>query len=335
VPRSIAAIVLSALALCAAGAASSSAPDAELRVAALGGDSPEVDLSLDLAGGARQPGLIVLYEPAGFRIYPVRPPGSIVGRAFVTAASSSYGTPTFSTLAGDVVAQAPDPVSPCSAAPPIGRWQLELSLLGQPFDIPLQLYGPSAADPVRSAGTVALCVPGIVPGGVPLPIASLDLSLDGIPPPARHGSYVWRAVVTPLAPDGHTLRPETAYELRATLPVPHRLTLTGTRPAGTTVVLLHGRLTANGKPRPDVPIRIVRLSRAVTPGGVSVDDVLLGWTTTARAGTYSFRAHASRTPTFVVVAEPTSGPCRGPAIAPAGCVASTFPATQSDPATIR
>src|SRR5207249_7806895 len=127
-----------------------------------------------------------------------------------------------------------------------------------------------------------LCVPAIVPGGVPLPIESLELTLDGIPPPARHGVYVWHAVVTPLAPDGRTLRADAAYELRATVPVPHRLTLTGARRAATKLVLLHGRLTADGRPRTHVPIRIVRLLRGVTPGGVSVDDAVLGWTTTGR-----------------------------------------------------
>ncbi|HEU5372235.1 MAG TPA: hypothetical protein VFU51_07600 [Gaiellaceae bacterium] len=307
---------------------------AELRVGAVSGDHPEVDISFDFWTVAREPGRVVLYEPVGFNVYPNRPAGSIVGRASLIAANSAFGTPTYSSLAGDVLAHDPSSQATCGAPSPIGLWDLELTLVGQPLEIPLLLDGPSAASPAPSAGSIALCVP-VTADGAPLPIVSLAFSLDGIPPPSRHGSYLWRAVVTPLGADRRTLQPSAAYELRATVPVLHRLTLTGARSPGSRAVVLGGRLTAAGKARAGVSIRLVRLSRVVTPGGIRVDDAVLGWTTTGRDGSYSFRTRATGTNTFRADAEPTSRPCRGPSIAPAGCLAVTFPSVDSDPVTVR
>jgi len=306
---------------------------AELRVAAVSGDHPEIDIALDFSTVGRQPGRVVLYEPVGFKVYPIRPEGSVIGRASMTAANSAFGTPTYSSLAGDVIAHEPPAQATCGAATPIGLWELELTLVGQPFEVPLLLDGP-AASPVPNGGSIALCVPA-TSDGAPLPVLSLAFTLDGIPPPSRRGSYLWRAVVTPLASDRRTLRPQAAYELRAIVPVSHRLALSAARTPGSQVVLFRGRLTAAGKARAGVFVRLVRLSRTVTPAGVRVDDAVVGWTTTRRDGTYSFRTRVIGTRTFRAAADPTSGRCHGPSIAPAGCLAVTFPAVESDPLTVR
>jgi len=211
---------------------------AELNVAAVSGDHPEVDIAFDFSTVGSEPGRLLLYEPVGFKVYPARPEGSVVGRASLTAANAAFGTPTYSSLAGDVIAHEPPAQSTCGAAPPIGLWQLELTLVGQPFDVPLWLDGPSAS-PVRNGGSIALCVPATA-GGAPLPILSLAFSLDGIPPPSRHGSYLWRAVITPLASDRRTLRPQAAYELRAIVPVTHRLALSAARTPGSQFVIFRG-----------------------------------------------------------------------------------------------
>lgn len=332
--RLVLVVAFAALALPAGGShAAATEGGAELRVAAVSGDHPKIDVALDFSTVAREPGRVVLYEPLGFKVYPTRPDGSIVGRATLTAANSAFGTPTYASLAGDVIAQDPPAQSTCGVSTPIGLWQLELTLVGQPFDVPLLLDGP-AASPVPHNGAIALCVPA-TSDGAPLPILSLAFSLDGIPPPSRRGAYLWRAVVTPLAADRRTLRPEAAYELRATIPVAHRLTLTGARVAGSAIVVLRGRLTAAGRPRAGVFLRLVRLSRMVTPTGTRVADVVVGWTTTHRDGSYALRTRATGTRTFRVVADPTSGPCQGPSIAPAGCLAVTFPPASSDPVTVR
>src|SRR5207244_1395658 len=94
-----------------------------------------------------------------------------------------------------------------------------------------------------------------------LPIRTLGLSLTDVDPPTRHGSYLWRAVVTPLATDRKTTKPEHAYELRAVVPVPDELTLTGTYLPRRHAVLLHGRLSANGSPRPVSDAHGTRLHR--------------------------------------------------------------------------
>jgi hypothetical protein len=211
-------------------------------------------------------------------------------------------------------------------------------LLGQPFEVPLLLAAASAADPAPAASSIVLCVPSLPASdpaeGRALPITSLQLSLSGLEAPSRHGSYLWRALVTPLAPDGRTLRPDETYEVRAVVPVPNRLTIAARYGASRRAALLRGRLTANGLPRAGVWIEIVRLLRGVTPGGSTIGDSVVGWAKTNGSGAYSFAARALKTSTFVGVVAPLTGRCRGAAVTPAGCVSSTLPGTESEPITV-
>jgi hypothetical protein len=300
---------------------------------------PSLDLSLDLPLVGPPPGRIVIEVPRGFQIYPGRPAGSAVGDALVVAANGSYGTPTFSTLAGDIVAQDPGAaVAGCATGVVDGLWSLQLSLLGQPFEVPLLLTAAASDDPAPAATSIVLCIPPLPtpdPGsGRPLPIISLDLSLGGLAAPLRHGSYVWRALVTPLAPDGRTLRLDQTYEVRAVVPVPNRLTLAARYDGARRAALLRGRLTANGVPRAGVPIELVRLVRRINPGGFTIGDSVVGWTRTNASGAYAFATQAQKTSTFVAVVAPSTSRCRGPEVTPAACVSSTLPGTESEPITV-
>jgi hypothetical protein len=312
---------------------------AALRVTATDDGYPELDLSLDLADDAGAPGRITIYVPRGFAIYPDRPPGSAVGHVEISAQDASYGTSTQTTLAGSIVAQPPPTTPPaCAPDPPIGVWQLQLSLLGQALEVPMYLSQSSAGDPPGTASTITLCAPAL-PATDPasaraLPIATLDLALTDLEAPRARGAYLWRALVTPLAPDRRTLRSDHAYEIRALTPVPHLLTLTGRYLPDKRLVLLQGRLTASGTPRAGVRIRFVELIRHVTPTGSVVRDRIAGWAKTGRFGGYTFRTPLRATTSFIAIAEPSTAPCHGPRIAPGGCLSTTLPATQSEPATI-
>ena len=162
----------------------------------------------------------------------------------------------------------------CSPGTHLAIWTAELSLLGQPIDLPI--YVSSAAP----AGGLILdiCTPTLIAaagGPTPLlPMATLTLTLLELDPPTAHGSYLWRASVTPLAPDQHSPLPAKAYELRALVPVPHTLTLHARYEPSTRTALLTGRLTADGKPRAGIKIYFDILQRTVTQTGAGHDGAL-------------------------------------------------------------
>ena len=338
-------IVLGALAATLAlGAGTSLASwggEAELRVVPVGGDYPELQVALDLADDAGPPGRIVVYVPARFQLYADRPPGSAVGSVELTSEDSSFGTPTDSNLAGDIVAERLDAAAqaaaqPCSPGANVGVWKLQLSLLGQPLDVPLYLARRGAGDPPGPGLKLVLCAPTL-PAQDPasaraLPISSLRLDLEDVSAPSAHGGYLWRAVVTPLAPDRRTLRRGRAYELRALVPVPNLLTLTGRYAAGRAV--LTGRLTAAGAPRAHVRVRILELVRVVTPSGVDVHDAVAGFARTDAYGWFSFSTPLRKTAGFVASVGVTSSRCSVRAIAPGGCRGTTVAGTASGTVTV-
>jgi hypothetical protein len=332
-------VTLVGVGLGAEPAATSWQGDAQLRITSGDGSYPQVHVALDVATAAGAPGRITIYVPQGFAIYPDRPPGSAVGSVEITAQDDSYGTSTESLLAGNIVAQPPSTTTPtCAVGPYTGIWVLELSLLGQPFDVPLYVADTVDTDPPGASTKLILCAPTL-PTSDPataraFPISTVDLFLSDLEPPQHRGSYLWRALVTPLAPDRKTLLPDHTYEVRAVVPVPHRLTLTGRYLPEKHVAVLHGRLTANGTPRAHVLIRVVALVRRITPDGAIFEDRTAGTTKTTATGAYSFRAAMKKTTGFIVFAQSTTMRCQGPRIAPAGCQSTTLPATQSDPITV-
>jgi hypothetical protein len=310
--------------------------DAQLTVTAAGGMYPELHIAVDLPLAAGAPALITLYVPQGFAIYPDRPPDSSVGSVQLTALDNSYGSFTDSTLTGDIVAQSlPSSATSCAPGPYIGVWQLELSLLGQPLDVPVYLERTTAGDPAGAATKLVLCAPSL-PSADPstaraFPISTLDLFLDDITAPTKHGTYLWRAIVTPLAVDRRTPRPAHAYELRGTTPVPNRLTLSGHALRSVHAAVLSGRLTGNGTARGHSVVAIVARVRRVTPTGTLIDDHIVARATTSASGNYRARVPLKQATTFSAVSELTVGRCKGTAIAPGGCVSTTSPPAESEP----
>jgi hypothetical protein len=314
--------------------------DARLDVSAVGGMYPELHIAFDLAARGSAPAQITLYVPRGFAIYPDRPPDSSVGAVQLTAFDDSYGGFTDSTLTGDIVAQPiPADAAPCAPGPYIGVWQLELSLLGQPYDVPIFLEHTTAGDPPGAGTKLVLCAPTL-PSTDPstaraFPISTLDLFLDEVTAPTARGSYLWRALVTPLAVDRKTPRPARTFELRAATPVPNRLTLGANVQRAAHTAVLYGRLTGNGAPRGHTAISIVGLVRRVTPTGIVVDDHVVAHTMTTESGSYRVRLPLKRATTFSAVARETVSRCHGAAVAPAGCVSLTAPPAESESLVVR
>ena len=298
-----------------------------LTVGVQDGEYPELGVTLETAERG-PPVRLVLYAPHGFLLYPNRPEGSPIGSAMLFAADD-FGSA--SVLTGQIVAvpNAPDAAPGCGPAPRDALWQLELSLVGQRLEVPIS---------VSTAGIdtrLDFCIPTLpTADGAVLPIRKLALTLDDLEPPAVPGRYLWRAVVTPLAPDRRTALADHAYEVRALVPVPHRLSLRGRYVAGSHTAVLTGRLSDGDTPHGGVRIEFISLVRKITAKGVRIDDSYAGSTRTSASGTYTFRKRIRKTTGFLAFVENAVGGCAGPSAAPAGCLSTTTTGLDSEPVTV-
>src|SRR5206468_5635633 len=110
----------------------------------------------------------------------------------------------------------------CSPGEHLALWNLKISLLGEPLDVPI--YVSDAKDEPGHL-RLDICLPSL-PSSDPsaarrLPLSSLQLAIPEYDVPKTPGLYLWRARITPLAPNRRTPLEQKAYELRAVLPRPH------------------------------------------------------------------------------------------------------------------
>ena len=307
-----------------------------LAVDPLGGEYPELDLSLSVGDGA-PPARLVLYVPTGFALYPDRPVGSPVGQAEAFAADGSFGVGDAALLAGPIAAveNDADAAPGCGQGQRLALWQLQLSLLGQPLDVPIAISAAGPDAPQGAALRLDFCLPQLpAANGALLPINQLRISLDELEAPSARGSYVWHAFVTPLAPDRRTPLQDKTYELRALVPVPHLVTLRGRYDRKKHTALLHGRVTAAGEAEAGVRVWFVRLMRRVTPRGVIFEDSEVGSARTNASGAFTFKSPLRKTAGFVAVVHDSLGRCRGASAAPGGCGSTSTTGTESEPVTV-
>lgn len=300
-------------------------------------DGPELDLAFEFDADSSPPGRVSIYVPAGFQLYPTRPVGSNVGTATLYAADYSGGSTARTAAEGEIrstilTAQVEQAAQECSPGKHLAQWLVSLSILGQPVEVPIYLADVEAGDQAAKALRLDVC-PAPFAGDGTLPISQLQLALPDLEPPTAHGSYLWRSVVTPLAPDRRTLLAGNAYELRSLVLVPHRLTLKG-RYASAHTALLQGGLSALGSPRAGVRIYLVKLLRTVTLGGSTTNDGYVASTRTKQDGTFKFRVTLRRSAGFIAIAEDTSKACAGRSDAPHGCLSTTTAGVASDPVTV-
>ncbi len=226
----------------------------------------------------------------------------------------------------------------CSPGEHLAAWRIDLSLLGQQLHIPIAISRTGPNDPPDAALKLELCPPtlpaqdGTTAGT--LPIAELQLTLEDVVAPPQRGQHFWRALVTPLAIDEHTLLPGATYELRGRTPAPNTLTLLGRYDPKTRKAMLRGQLKAAGTPRSRVALTLIRLSRRISPKRISFDDRIVGRAVSNRAGAFGFRSSINSTTSFMVIAQAQSGKCTGPTTAPAGCLSDSVAGIQSEPITL-
>jgi hypothetical protein len=212
---------------------------------------------------------------------------------------------------------------------------LQLSLLGQPLEVPIAISTAGPDAPEGAALRLDFCLPRLpAANGALLPINQLRISLDELEAPTARGSYVWHAFVTPVAPDRRTPLQDKTYELRALVPVPHLVTLRGRYDGKKHAALLHGRVTAAGEAQAGVRVWFVRLVRRVTPRGVIFDDSEVGSVRTSSSGRFTFKAPLRRTAGFVAVVHDVLGRCRGASSAPGGCASTSTTGGESEPVTV-
>jgi hypothetical protein len=311
-----------------------------LEVEHFNGPAGGLDITLRGANSSGLPGRITYYIPRGFTIEPKRPPGSVVGDVLLDATDTAYGTLTQSALAGAiVVGRRPSQQPRCTVGAYEAVWQLQLSLLGQPLDVPIYLSHTGSGDPRGSGEKITICgplLPSTNPSVTrrPLPISALELFISGRYLPTRHGDYLWRAVVDPLAADQTTILSTHTYEVDAVLPVPDDLTLTGAYSRQRQSAVLRGRFTANGAPRGNALIQITSIVRKVTLNGIKDDSKIVGTATTDASGTYTVTVPIRGATGYIATARATTTACEGASIAAAGCKSLTLAGARSDPVTL-
>jgi hypothetical protein len=301
-------------------------------------DQKRVDLLLDFGLATAAPGRVAIYVPHGFAIAEGALPGAPLGTAIIDTANSRGRVER---LEGSV-AVAPFDMGreeagrACSGTDHIGAWLLRLAGGNRRVEVPVYLALPGPGDPPGTSMRLDLCLAALATtvGGPAPSVWAIGLSLTEVSQPVRLGSYLWRAVVTPLAADQRTLRPGAAYELRARVPVPHRLIFRGRYLTRERVALLSGSLRARGSARSRIEVAIVSLDRVITKTGFIVRDAAVALARTSSAGRYTVRVPMRRTTGFLAYAIPVEGACSGPSIAPAGCPTAITAGVESDPVTV-
>jgi len=301
-------------------------------------DEERVELLLDFGLARRAPGRVTIYAPQGFAIGADALAGAPLGAAVIdTVSSSGRGA----RLRGSIAVLPFDPGVAeagrlCSGTEPTGAWVLRLARSGRRVEVPVYLARSLAPDSAGTEYRLDLCLGALAPpqGGPTPSVWAIRLSLTDVRQPAAQGSYLWRAIVTPLAGDQRSLRPGAAYELRGRVPIPHRLTLRGDYVAKARVALLRGTLRARGNGRPGIDIAIVKLDRAVTETGFIVRDAAVAIVRSTNSGSYVVRVPVSRTTGFLAYAIPVESGCASSDIAPAGCLSATTAGVESDPVTV-
>jgi len=217
--------------------------------------------------------------------------------------------------ASDAAAQA------CAPGTHAAVWRATLSVLGQPFDMPIFLDPAGGADPGAAAYALRLCPvwppSSVSPSG--LSTYALSLLVEGaINLPTAPGSYTWSAVVTPATERSVTPEPGRTFELRSIVPLPHTLTLRAKHDPKTKSVVLSGRLMAVGQAEVGVPI-----SFAASTDSFS-EFSFFGPVKTSASGEFSIRRRVERTTYFTASVDVEARPCTAPSTAPAGCLAETI-----------
>src|SRR5207248_6142642 len=130
--------------------------------------------------------------------------------------------------------------------------RLDGTIAGFNLSLPIFLVHPAGSN---TAIELRFCAPPLTGSSgqpvtsAPIHIDELVLFLSDIALPTGSGSFLWHAYVTPQTQPTGPADDSATYELRALVPVPHRLTVTGRYERVTHDAVLTGRLTEVDKPQ--------------------------------------------------------------------------------------
>jgi hypothetical protein len=260
-----------------------------------------------------------IYVPLGYQMNLTQAPGTKIGFFAGNAILRSGGTEP--EISGDVFADSPANYPPATNACTPGQaheavWRLDFTVAGAPQTVPVYVdrvtAGPEA---LFASAKLQFCLQG--PVGTPsgAQVLNLLLGVSVFTNPANTSPRIWHATFTPYLPNSATWNEAGTIEGQALSPGKVSLTLTVKR-LKHGVVLLRGRLLADGKPFSGAPMELF------TPGKVNP----VGRAKTGRSGRFTIRKRIKRKTRFSVGTVPVKSlsTCPGPPIgAPLGCTTAT------------
>lgn len=238
---------------------------------------------------------VAVYIPAGYRLDSTLLPGTRVGTVGADGKSSELTVADPARFFDD----------PCAPGIHAAVWTSQVVRI---------FVDPTAGDETaRGAYRLSFCESAI-----------FAFRLDGIlRAPARHGLYVWRAFVSLHDPNTDLPYPHGTYEERSVVPVPHILLAHATYDRRAQRLTVSGEVVAGDGPEASAFVTIVRPSRPNAPALNA---------RTEPDGTFTVTEHAVQRRVKQVLdfdaGALRSGPCTGPALAPAGCTSERSSATE-------
>jgi hypothetical protein len=312
-----------------AGGSPTAVGDPELEVSSTtGGGRSLTSISLGVSSfSSDQPpahsARVELSPAEGYRVDLTRPVGTDVGVLFAELLDLGGTSPI--SASGAIVVDDPlkyvtDPTAQACAPGTHGAvWIVALRVLGQELRLPVFLDST-----VGTAGpryTLLFCPLWSPPTVSQNGIGAIQVAMlvDGLmTPPTARGFHTWSAIVTPPAVGSTIPDPSRAAEVRATFPLPQRLTLSARYDAKTKSAQLKGAFTVLGKPRAGVGVRFVA-------SALGSDDVsFFGPVRTDKSGGFSIRRSVERSTRFSASVPSQTRACAGTSTAPRGCLSETM-----------
>lgn len=254
-----------------------------------------------------------LFVPAGYGVDLAKPAGTDLG--IVVA----WGPDGIGRL-GSIDAADPAAYTTSACAPGLHQaiWLLTLGDATQLPPVPMFVDATTGSEAALGAYKAQACLPASATGT--LRIRELDLGFTTFTNPSAAGAYTWRAFVTPYA--AGVPNDAATFELRATLPLPIRLTVTGRYDRKHKRAVLTGRLTASHYDAGGIFLMVfVEKNGHFRPSG---------FIRTTSTGAYRFYRRITRTTRFGLQTA-TYEDCAPGTVAPGGCVSDTL-ANVSSPA---
>lgn len=262
-----------------------------------------------------------IYVPLGYQMNLTGAAGAKIGD-FAGSAILRTGGNTDAEIAGDVVVDSPANYPPATNTCTPGQtheavWRLDFTVSGTPQSLAIYIdrvtVGPEA---LFASAKLQFCLQGPVgtPSGAQVLFLLFEVE-DVFTNPANTSPRIWHATFTPYLPNSPTWNEAGTTEGQALVPGKVTLTLTVKR-LKHGVVLLQGRLLADGKPFAGALIELY------TPGKLFP----VGRGRTGSSGRFTIRKRIKKKTRFNASTVPLKllSACPGPPIgAPLGCTTAT------------